>query len=644
MTKKSMGDKKCRLTCTALTAASLIVGVWLLRLPQTTHAASGQILVTGSVKSQAGMPLAGAVVSAKADGQTITTSVYTDEQGNYFFPPALAGADYRVWAQTEGYETEKTRVTVGEGVTRKDFALAPIADFTRQMTGQEYLAALPEDTPQHRRMKDVFFNNCTGCHESSYILQNRFDQQGWSSVITLMSKMVNGGGNYGGPDQAPFPVIRYYQKDLAAYLAEMRGPGASPMHAAPSAGPKGDAARAVVTEYDLPIADRSFFSHNDGYSTNDGSDWSLGTPSRLNGVGGTHDTQMDRNGNLWLTYAQPSFNRSLAMVDSRTGKVTEIKVPGFEGMAAFTHGLAIDHNGILWFTAAGAGVADLGVGSLASIDPNSLKFEVYPPPKGMSGVTLSVDEDARGYIWASTAAGAVRFDPRTHEYKEFRSVTPVSAGGTGESYGVTGDREGNGWWTQMFIDRVGKGDVKSGKSFEVRMPPRTALAEKELTADDRKLLDLSGVFMSDFSGWWSQGPRRMGADKQSDLVWVGNYWGNNLAKIDIHSLKATLYPYPQSYAAPYDCVVDSHHHVWTNLFNGDAVAEFDPQSEQWTEYPLPTRGTELRHIAIAERDGAIEVVLSEFRVAKVAVMRFRTRQELSALRTEVQQIELHRKR
>ena len=176
------------------------------------------------------------------------------------------------------------------------------------------------------------------------------------------------------------------------------------------------------------------------------------------------------------------------------------------------------------------------------------------------------------------------------------------------------------------------------------MPPRTALAEKELTADDRKLLDLSGVFMSDFSGWWSQGPRRMGADKQSDLVWVGNYWGNNLAKIDIHSLKATLYPYPQRYAAPYDCVVDSHHHVWTNLFNGDAVAEFDPQSGQWTEYPLPTRGTELRHIAIAEHDGATKVVLGEFRVAKVAVMRFRTRQELSALRTEFQQAELHRKR
>ena len=614
---------------TLLLNVAILVAAFIC--PTKIRAAADQTLLAGTVKSQSGAALAGVTVSAKAEGSTITTSVFTDANGQYLFPQGMAESNYAVWAQTEGFETAKAQVTLGVGVLRQDFVLKALADFTRQMTGQEYLAALPEDTPAHRRMKDIFFNNCTGCHEASYILQNRFDAKGWESAINLMSKMVNGGGNYGGPDQAPFPVINYYKKDLAEYLAEMRGPGPSPMHPTPRPGPAGEAAMAVVTEYDLPIADKNFFTHNDGYATNDGSDWSLGTPSRLNGVGGTHDTQMDRNGNLWLTYAQPSAVRSVAMVDAKTGKVTDIKVPGFHGMAAFTHGLAIDHNGILWFTTAGAGAVDGGVGSLSSIDPNTMKFEVYPLPKGMSGVTLSVDEDGKGFIWASTAAGAVRFDPKTHAYKEFRSVTQINQEGTGESYGVTGDREGNGWWTQMFIDRVGKGDVKSGKSLEVKMPPRTALAEKELTDDDRKLLDLSGVFMSDFSGWWSQGPRRMGADKQSDAVWVGNYWGNNLAKIDIHTLKPTLYPFPERYAAPYDAVVDSHHNVWMNLFNGDAVVKFDPSTEKWTEYPLPSRGTELRHMAIAEHDGKVEAVVSEFRVGKVAVMRFRTKAEMSAL-------------
>ena len=173
------------------------------------------------------------------------------------------------------------------------------------------------------------------------------------------------------------------------------------------------------------------------------------------------------------------------------------------------------------------------------------------------------------------------------------------------------------------------------------MPPRHALAESALTEQDRKLMSLSGVFMSDFSGWYSQGPRRMGADKKGDSVWVCNYWGNNLAKVDINTLKIKLYPYPKNFGAIYDAVVDSHHNVWVNLFNGDSVAKFDPSTQQWTEYPLPTRGVETRHIAISEVHGSPEVVLSEFRVGKLAVMYFRTKSDLQALKMQAQPLELH---
>jgi streptogramin lyase len=608
--------------------------------PAIGCAAGEPNLLAGTITLPAGQRVAGVAVSAKAEGTTITTSVFTDEQGNYFFPPTLAKGRYRIWAQVEGYTTARAEIDLDSGLHRQDFVLSKLDDFIKQFTAQEYLAALPEDTPQHRRMKDIFYNNCTGCHEASYILQNRFDAKGWEAAINLMSQMVNGGGNYGGPDQAPFPVIHYYKKDLANYLAEVRGPHASPMQVKPHPGPKGESAMTVVTEYDVPVADGRVFSANEGYASNDGSDWSLGTPSRLNGVGGAHDTQMDRNGNLWFTYAQPSFARSLGMVDAKTGQVTDIKVPGLNGMAAFTHGLTIGRSGSLWFTAAGAGSVDGGVGSLGEIDPNTQKFEIYPPPKGMSGVTLSVDEDAKGNIWASTATGAVRFDPNTHQYTEFKSVTPISPEGTGESYGVTGDSEGNGWWAQMFIDRVGKGEFSTGKSYEVKIPPHRALSEDTITDQDRKLQGLSGVFMSDFSGWWSQGPRRMGADKSGDVMWVCDYWGGNLAGIDIHTLKTNLYPYPTRESAIYDSVVDRQHNVWVNLFNGDAVAKFDPKTERWTEYPLPTRGVEMRHVAITDVHGNTEVVLSEFRVGRVAVMHFRTEDDLHALQTQVQQLEM----
>ena len=52
-------------------------------------------LLSGTIKSPDGKPMGGVTVSAKPDGGTITTSVYTDDNGNYFFP-TLPTAHYKV--------------------------------------------------------------------------------------------------------------------------------------------------------------------------------------------------------------------------------------------------------------------------------------------------------------------------------------------------------------------------------------------------------------------------------------------------------------------------------------------------------------------------------------------------------------------
>ena len=44
-------------------------------------------ILTGTITSANGEKMGGVTVSAKADGATITTSVYTDDSGNYYFPP-----------------------------------------------------------------------------------------------------------------------------------------------------------------------------------------------------------------------------------------------------------------------------------------------------------------------------------------------------------------------------------------------------------------------------------------------------------------------------------------------------------------------------------------------------------------------------
>ena len=69
--------------------------------------AADQVL-NGAISSAAGEKLDGVTVSAKKEGSTITTSVYTDESGNYYFPPLPAGK-YSVWAQALSFETARPR-------------------------------------------------------------------------------------------------------------------------------------------------------------------------------------------------------------------------------------------------------------------------------------------------------------------------------------------------------------------------------------------------------------------------------------------------------------------------------------------------------------------------------------------------------
>jgi hypothetical protein len=168
--------------------------------------------------------MGGVTISAKAQGSTITTSVYTDAQGAYYFPPLPAGK-YKVWAQALAFELAKGEVELA-GARRHDLTLAPMTDVerqVRQLPGELLMAALPEETEADARIKRIFRNNCTGCHAPSYVLQFRFDEDGWNKIIDMMKVVPNSGIYPANPK--PNAIIDFHQKELAAYLTRARGPG-----------------------------------------------------------------------------------------------------------------------------------------------------------------------------------------------------------------------------------------------------------------------------------------------------------------------------------------------------------------------------------------------------------------------------------
>jgi hypothetical protein len=96
--------------------------------------------LTGTIRGTDGIAMEGVAISAAAVGGTITTSVYSDEQGRFYFP-GLPGGKYRVWAQAVGYEAGRAELELtATRATRQDFNLKSIQNFERQLTSPEWIA------------------------------------------------------------------------------------------------------------------------------------------------------------------------------------------------------------------------------------------------------------------------------------------------------------------------------------------------------------------------------------------------------------------------------------------------------------------------------------------------------------------------
>ena len=583
--------------------------------------AADQIL-HGAIVDASGKPLEGVTVSAKQEGSTRTVSIYTDGQGQYFFPPMGEGK-YRVWAQALGLQTAKGQVDLA-AARKQDFRLEEITDPEarfRQLPGEMMVAALPDATPSDARMKKLFMNNCAGCHSPSFLLQFRFDAEGWNKILELM-KMVPVTGVYPGPKGRANQMIEHHQKEFAEYLARARGPGESSMKVAPRARPTGEAARAVWTLYDLPLNPDAGIGTR--YNPNDGTDWSRGTTSKIGEL--PHDGGLGLDGTIYFTAAGANKVVTIGKVNPQTGEVTYLKADATNGQASPTHGLARDASGNFWFD------VNPGRRALGKLDTKTDKITIYQTPDSMApvGGAVTVDVDPQGMVWASTPQGVVRFDPRTETFTEYKSLIPdPNPKGAGQTYGVAADRDGNGWWAQMAMDTVYHADAATGKVTAVKIPDAKA---PEASSQDHAFYESMSDLGFNAPMPWSAGPRRMGTDKNGDVLWVGNSWGASFARIDTKTKAVEIVPLPDPTMQAYHAVIDSNHNVWGNLWTSDRLVKYDPQAKSWTVFDLPVRGTEIRHIGSLEKDGKLTIVVPVYRTSQMGLLNVRSEAEIAALK------------
>jgi streptogramin lyase len=265
-----------------------------------------------------------------------------------------------------------------------------------------------------------------------------------------------------------------------------------------------------------------------------------------------------------------------------------------------------------------------GRGGLGRLDPKTEKVDLFIPPDELSptGGATTVDYDGKGKIWVSAPDGVLRFDPQTEKWTGYKTATFKTPNGTGITYGAAADRDGNGYWAVMIHDIIGVADGATGTASEIKLAP--VKSQWALTPGAARAF-YKTYSQPDFNNPlpYAQGPRRMGTDKNADLLWVGNSWGASLARIDTRTREVSYVPLPKR-MQPYHVHVDSKHRPWTNLWGADRVMRYDPASKTWTAFDLPTRGAEPRYVSVHEAAGEpLRVVLPYFRARKIAVMTLR---------------------
>jgi len=567
--------------------------------------------IQGSIKSADGAPMEGVIVSARAAGKSFTTSVLTDRQGTYTFP-ALDGGQYMVWAQAVGFEAGRADLTLASGRAARNFTLAPIKDVSRivkQMSGVEYLQSLPQATAADRRMVHAYKNNCTGCHTASYTLQNRWDARGWGVLVDLMTVFPSSGVPVPAmrptPDRPGAPMIAAYRDELAEYLGRARGATElADLKLLPRA--TGEATQVVITEYDLPRTDGP--NHFD-----DGSDWSMGTPSRFIGRA-AHDVWPDADGNIWMADDLVP-RRTFAMLEPGTGQVVDYALKGHDGKTIGTHSVVVDHAGGVWAT---------GEGNFVMLNPRTGQLKEFARPAGMrAAVGGTLDVDSKGHPWATSLNGVITVDPATGEYKHYEGppapdgLCGAPCGGWG-TYGNTVDRDDNIWATNPGLDRLLKIEPRTGRVTAVNLEP---LALPEATDVDRQRRRTVRASQNSAPPG-HKAPRRIAADPNADTVWVALYTADRIARIDTKTHQVKEYALPTQYASPYALAVDKNGVVWINTMNHDALTKFDPRTERFTEYYLPTRGTEIRHVQVDNRTNPPTIWAPYNRMNKVVRLQF----------------------
>jgi len=524
---------------TALTALT-VAAVSVLMLPATL-AADGVSLLSGKVVSSRGEALAGIPIKARHDNSPMTVAVYTDAKGEYSFPAwsELKAGSYSIAVDLPDFERITKPVALANGkATTIDFTLKAKPLAYEDATASEIVAGLP-GTDQQK----VLLAQCGNCHSLQWALHAPRTKEDWIRVI---KKMAGRAAEDHTPGTYAFSQQQFIEP-LAEYLVSIRGPGSSDAIPFKQRPRPTDVASTnlVVTEYALPrggerelfmmrgdrrfvwphdvIVNEKYAYYTDHFSyilgrvdvkTGEATEMPFTLPQgagrgnrgEMDGRpgdpgGGAHELQFDAKGNVIV-----GMDNGTVKYDPETGKFATWPM----GRPMF----GLDPSGNVWFM-------KRNNSEIVKIDTNSEDSKpvsfLVPKNRGI----YDTDTDSKGrthvYIWREGKVGI--FDPKTVEYTEYKTPTPMAGPRRGQI-----DKQDRLWAAEFYAGQVLMFD-----------PDKKLLKEYPLTNGGKP-----------YTAPYAE-PYSLSVDDKNQIVWTNDFSANRLYRIDMNTGQSTEYMTPSNY-------------------------------------------------------------------------------------------------
>src|SRR5262249_61771000 len=145
--------------------------------------------LTGQVSSADEPAMEGVLINAKKDGSTITTTVVSDDKGQYSFPAdRLERGPYTISIRAAGYVLGGPQtVDIPEAGTKADIKLMKTKNLAAQLSNAEWMISAP-GTDKDKE----FLTGCTSCHTLQRVFTAQHDAEEWQQVFLRMGRYSPG--------------------------------------------------------------------------------------------------------------------------------------------------------------------------------------------------------------------------------------------------------------------------------------------------------------------------------------------------------------------------------------------------------------------------------------------------------------------